>query len=389
MQVAYITEKLFADGSHETRIKINNEITPTTIAKAIHTRRINKIKREMEQRAIIDKINTLRLYDENYTRKYKLLQLELRARNQYDYNRSARRARQTLYDICKCNDFSFFVTLTFDGNKIDRMNDSATKRKYSQWANDVKKQFPNMYYVTVPEYHKKGGLHFHILIGGITLDELKATPALNKRGKQIHKKGKAIWNIGAWKKGFSTLSIINNGEATKHYICKYITKQHADDRFFNKRRYYVSRNIERPEIEKRVERIENALNGIDTNVQLVSYLDPRKKYAVFTYDGSGIVNAEQNSAEVIKDVQELCARKKGARGDVRLSHAPRRAFGRAVRYSTIRTLKRKTPFSDIRKMYDNGIWIYANDKSGGVFHTRKRIKAIRPVRNRLTRRLKF
>ena len=366
MQVAYITEKLFADGLHETRIKINNEITPTTIAKAIHTRRLNKIKREMEQRAIIDKINALRLYDENYTRKYKLLSLELRARNQYDYNRSARRARQTLYDICKCNDFSYFVTLTFDGNKINRMNDNATKRKYSQWANDVKKQFPNMYYVTVPEYHKKGGLHFHILIGGITLDELKATPALNKRGKQIHKKGKAIWNIGAWKKGFSTLSIIGNGEATKHYICKYITKQHADDRFFNKRRYYVSRNIERPEIEKHVERVENALNGIDTNVQLVSYLDPRKKFVVFTHDGSGTIKAEQNTAEVIKDVEAFRA-PTSARGDRKGFTATPRARRRAVRYSTIRTLKRKTPFSDIRKMYDNGMWEYANDKSGAYF----------------------
>ena len=378
MQVAYITEKLFADGSHETRIKINNEITPTSIARAIHTRRINKINREMKQRAIMDKINALRLYDENYTRNYKLLSLELRARNQYDYNRSARRARQTLYDICKCNDFSFFVTLTFDGNKIDRMNDSATKRKYSQWANDVKKQFPNMYYVTVPEYHKKGGLHFHILIGGITLDELKATPALNKRGKQIRKKGKAIWNIGAWKKGFSTLSIIGNGEATKHYICKYITKQHADDRFFNKRRYYVSWNITRPEIEKHVERIENALNGIDTNVQLVSYLDPRKKFAVFTHDGNGIVNTEQNSAEVKKDVQELCAQKKGAHGCERHVRRSRRAFGRAVRYSTLRTLKRKTPFSEIRKMYDNGAWTYANDKSGAIFIPESELKRYDP-----------
>ncbi len=379
MQVAYITEKLFADGSHETRIKINNEITPTSIAKAIHTRRINKIKREFEQRAIINEINALRLYDENYTRKHKLLSLELRARNQYDYNRSARRARQTLYDICRCNDFLFFVTLTFDGNKIDRMNDSATKRKYSQWANDVKKQFPNMFYVTVPEYHKKGGLHFHILIGGITLEELKATPALNKRGKQIHKKGKAIWNIGAWKKGFSTLSIIGNGEATKHYICKYITKQHADDRFFNKRRYYVSRNITRPEIERRAERIENALNGIDMNVQLVSYLDPRKKFAVFTHDGSGIVNADQNTDEVKTDVRKLFApRRDRARGGVRFSVHPARAVGRDVRYSTIRTLKRKTPFSEIRKMYDNGIWEYASDKSGAYFIPESELKQYDP-----------
>ena len=45
-QVAYITRKVFADGSDEIRIKHNPEITITTIVNAIKSKAINKIKRE-------------------------------------------------------------------------------------------------------------------------------------------------------------------------------------------------------------------------------------------------------------------------------------------------------------------------------------------------------
>lgn len=46
MQVAYITRKVFADGSDEIRIKHNPEITITSIVNAIKSKAINKIKRE-------------------------------------------------------------------------------------------------------------------------------------------------------------------------------------------------------------------------------------------------------------------------------------------------------------------------------------------------------
>ncbi len=333
MQVAYITRKVFADDSEEIRIKINKQITPGTIAKAKETRKQNKFLNENRIAQIKKQIHQLRFYDPQYSRKLHLLENELKLRNIQNVCRSAHRSRQALYDICRCNEFKFFVTFTNDPEKIDRNNDKLVKRKFTQWANDIRKKFPNMYYVAVPEYHKKGALHFHLLIGGVTFEELGCVPALTKRGRLKFKNGKQIFNVTAWKWGFSTLSIIENVEASKHYICKYISKQHFDGRFFNKRRYYASHNIKRPLIEKRCVKPEDCLNGIDDNVYLVEYLNPEKQYLVLSYDGNGIVNETMNAPAVKEDLQALRGRRS------RAACPPDRAA--RVPYLTVGTLNRE------------------------------------------------
>lgn len=314
MQVAYITRKVFADGSDEIRIKHNSEITITTITNALKSRANNKIKRELRRKELERKILNISLLDPNYLRKRRIYEHELQLRNVQNIVRSAHRSRDALYDICRCNDFQYFVTWTFDQEKIERLDDNKVKRKFTQFQNYLRKKFPQMYYVAVPEYHKDGGLHFHLLIGGVTMEELKAVPARyakrkgrHKKGDLIFKNGKQIFNVERWKLGYSTLSVIANGEASKHYICKYISKQHYDDRFFGKRRYYVSKNIKRPEIEKWVTTTDKCLDGIDMNVYLVLYADISKRYAVFESDGNGVVNPALNSEQSRKYVQQLCA----------------------------------------------------------------------------------
>lgn len=330
--VAYVTRKVFADGSDEIRIKHNPEITATTIERARKSRAKNKIKREQRQNYLRRKLLTIPLYDPNYIRKRRIIEYELQLRNIQNIVRSAHRSREALYDICRCNEFQYFVTWTFDQGKIDRLNDKKVKRKFTQFQNYLRKKFPQMYYVAVPEYHKKGGLHFHLLIGGVTMDELKAVPALSKKGRLIFKNGKQIFNVERWKLGYSTLSVIANREASEHYICKYITKQHYDDRFFGKRRYYVSKNIRRPEIEKYCTTPEKSLDGINLDVYLVSFADINKKYAVFTSDGNGIVAPDQNTNAVKQDIAELTA--PTARTDKACAAAP----SGACPYLTLRTL---------------------------------------------------
>ncbi len=56
-----------------------------------------------------------------------------------------------------------------------------------------------------------------------------------------------MYNVGAWKLGFSTATKIHSQAATKAYICKYISKGGMDTRFYNAKRYWASRNVERPE----------------------------------------------------------------------------------------------------------------------------------------------
>lgn len=337
MQVAYITRKVFADDSQEVRIKHNPLITEQTVKNAQKTKALNKIKREQRELRLYEQINKQNLFDTDYVRKHRILQNELKLRNIQNVSRSAHRSRQNLYDICRCNEFAYFVTWTFDKDKIDRLNDNKVKRKFTQFQNYLRKKFPDMYYVAVPEYHKKGGLHFHLLIGGVTMDELKAVPAKNKRGKLIFKNGKQIFNVSRWRLGFSTLSAIGNGEATKHYICKYISKQHLDDRFFGKRRYYVSKNIRRPEVEKYCTSPERSLDGIDLNVFTVAYANKQKMYAVLTHDGNGIVQFDRNTDEVKENMAKLAAPTKRASERTRGLPCAAAPSG-ACPYSTLRTL---------------------------------------------------
>ena len=179
-----------------------------------------------------------------------------------------------------------------------------------------------------------------LLIGGVTMDELKAVPARYEKSKGRHKKGDLIFknghqifNVERWKLGYSTLSVIANGEASKHYICKYISKQHYDDRFFNKRRYYVSKNIKRPTIEKWSTAPEDCLQGIDDNVYIVDYLDQSNKYVVLSSDGNGIVNAKLNMPEVKEHLASMCA-------PTRASGSSAAPSG-ACPYLTLRTLDSK------------------------------------------------
>lgn len=312
-EIAYVTSKVFPDGSNEIRIKRNIEITPIVIAKAQRSKALNKQKRELRKKALINQFSKIPFTASDYERKKRLLEFKLNTRNLDNVFRSARRARQNLYDICRCNDFEYFVTWTFSPDKVERLNDNIVKRKFTQFQNYLRKMFPNMYYIAVPEYHDKGELHFHLLVGGATMEELKAVPARyakrkgkHKKGDLIFKRGKQIFNVERWTLGYSTLSVIENAEATKQYVCKYISKQNLDPRFFGKKRYYVSKNIRRPDISKWSADIEHCLDGIDLNVYLVAYGDHyRKRYAVLTSDGNGVVNTELNTAEVKKHMAML------------------------------------------------------------------------------------
>lgn len=328
--IAYITKKRFTDGSEEIRIKHNQEITLSTIENIQKSKKINQIKKEINIDYLKKQIAELKFTDINYFKKLRRLNNELKIRNIKNVCRSARRSRQNLYDVCRCNEFSYFVTYTFDNDKIERLNDDLVKRKFTQLQNYLRKKFPCMYYVAVPEYHKKGGLHFHLLIGGVTLDELGAVPAVSKRKRLIFKNGKQIFNITKWKYGYSTLSVIGNCEATKHYISKYITKQHLDDRFINKRRYYCSKNIVRPQIEKYTCLPERCLDDVDLNVYTVAYADRKKLFAVLTSDGNGVVDFSRNTDEVKEHMQDF----------LRNEHACRRAsaVAKSVPYLTIGTL---------------------------------------------------
>lgn len=294
MEVTFLTEKTYPNG--EKKITLKNGVRAFARyeddikEKRKITRNYNKLKSQVYKEKLIEEYNSCNslIKSENLERKLHNIELKL---NEFDLDnrrRSAQRCKTELYDILICNDFDFFVTVTFDENEINRLDDSVVRRAWTVFCNNLHRKYPNMYYVAVPEYHKRGGLHFHLLIGGIKFEDLKPVYAYDdKKQRYLYVtkgvcKGDPIYNITVWQYGFSTMTVLRNKDAAKHYISKYITKQHADLRFFGKKRYYVSRNLRRPEIKKITMPIDKCnLWDVNPEKYACTYFDPSMQYAVF------------------------------------------------------------------------------------------------------------
>lgn len=154
---------------------------------------------------------------------------------------SRNRAKNMIYDYARTNDFEYFVTMTFNPDKVDSFNYAECSKKLSQWLNNIRKRIsPDIRYLFVPELHKSGRYHFHGLIANIGNLELVDS------GKRTSS-GNTIFNIGSYNLGFTTATRITDKHRTATYIGKYITKE-LSGHLKNKKHYWASRNLVLPEV---------------------------------------------------------------------------------------------------------------------------------------------
>ena len=277
----FVTRKLYNDGTEKFIIK--NGYSPNT-EKMQRAKRRKRLLKEIELKSITPQgqldFESMQKYEKKkaeFDRKY--------ASKLENAVRSMNRSKNNLMDILKSNEFNFFVTLTFDKTKIDRLDDNKTRKAFTQWANNITRNLPNLIYVAVPEYHKKGGLHFHLLIGGATAEDLGLEDS-GKRVKSGRCKGQIIFNVSKWnRKGFSTATEILDINAVKFYLSKYLTKSKVDPRFYNKKRFYVSRNIKRPQVEKFAFPCTDTFDIFDSIIKQdynIDYEDTKKEYCVLS-----------------------------------------------------------------------------------------------------------
>ncbi len=148
------------------------------------------------------------------------------------------RARKNLYDILRCNSFKWFVTLTFDRQKVDRESYDAVVKKMSQWC-DNRVRRNGLIYCGVIERHKNSnGLHFHFCMNDVLNLEDSGTvkvpgkkkPILRATAKKQHipeSEWKTVYNITDWSYGFSTAVEVtgdDKGARVAGYLRKYLTK---------------------------------------------------------------------------------------------------------------------------------------------------------------------
>lgn len=132
--------------------------------------------------------------------------------------RSTRRALVNVFDLCVCNKFDLFSTLTFAPDMVDRTSYEETYKALKVWLSN-RVQRKGLKYVAVPEYHKKGhAIHFHMLSNSDPVE-------LVYSGHYAHEQ--KVYNIPSWQQGFSTAQYITGEKAVdacSKYIAKYMTK---------------------------------------------------------------------------------------------------------------------------------------------------------------------
>lgn len=175
--------------------------------------------------------------------------------------------------LLEMNSFDWFATLTFDKERVDRMDDTKIYELYKKYINNIKKQVPNIRYLTVIERHEDSAIHFHILIGGATAHELGlvnsgkvccswatfkngiCSKEYFERTKATHElrdtDGLTVYNITSFCYGYTTATRIAHREKCNSYIKKYIDKALGSTDIFKKRFYYSS-NLNVPNVVKRL-----------------------------------------------------------------------------------------------------------------------------------------
>lgn len=153
-----------------------------------------------------------------------------------DMERSMRRARAQLRRLALANSFEYFVTLTLDGDRIDRYDGAAVTKALSRWCDNMVRRH-GLRYVLVPERHKDGAFHFHGFFAG---DGLQAVDS------GVQWDGRPVYNLPQWTLGFTTAQrLYGEYSAAVGYCCKYIGKQEGERPLG--RWYYSGGSLAKPE----------------------------------------------------------------------------------------------------------------------------------------------
>lgn len=155
-----------------------------------------------------------------------------------------KRSKNTIYKLaCNNKPWEYFVTFTFNSDKVDRYDFSVVSKKLSKWLNHIKsRSCPDFGYIIVPEKHKDGAWHFHGLFKNC--DNLNFIDSGIKDNQ-----GRTIYNISNYKFGFTTATKLSDIDKAVSYILKYISKDLFGDNLKGKKRYWRSKNLQMPVVE--------------------------------------------------------------------------------------------------------------------------------------------
>jgi len=184
-----------------------------------------------------------------------------------------RRTRMTIMRLVNSNpDFITFLTLTFDENKFENKKDITEFEKcnylFMTFIQRLKYNFLGIKYLAVPEFQgdyyfrtniKKefgGAIHYHLL-----LNQMVDTKKIEK----------------VWRHGFVKINKIKSINNVGLYVSKYLSKESFNRKYFGKKKFFYSRNLNRPQ-EFKGQECEEMLMGYSPPLEKVYEKESSNKY---------------------------------------------------------------------------------------------------------------
>lgn len=142
-----------------------------------------------------------------------------------NYAKTQRYRRSKVRQLINANydSNSKFITLTHRENTVDLPK---AQRKFKIFIKELRKTYPDLKYVAVIEFQKRGSIHYHMICN------LPYVPA-----KYIENK---------WKQGYVKINKIKHVDNIGAYVTKYMTEDMDDKRLQGKKAYNHSQNNTKP-----------------------------------------------------------------------------------------------------------------------------------------------
>ena len=168
---------------------------------------------------------------------------------------SLSRSRRTIFELALCNPWTYFVTLTINGERHNRHDLHGTYKRLSKWLNNYNtRQGTAVRYLLVPEPHQDGAWHFHGLMSGLSpphLTPFTLRDFIPQRLKDMLREGRVLYNWPAYANafGFVSLEAIRDPDCCAGYMTKYITKDLQQSSIeLNHHLYYCSKGLQRAQL---------------------------------------------------------------------------------------------------------------------------------------------
>lgn len=190
------------------------------------------------------------------------------------------KVKRKITDYIRNNDFDTFYTLTFDPKIYGYSDDLRYNEMYKHLQAMVRK-YGRFNYIAIPERHKSGAIHWHMITGGFR-------PKLVYSG--LKRNNVSIYNALEWKYGFSDVQKVRSKNKISNYISKYITKDLMDNPARrNKKKYWASRTLKQPDTFAITEGVEiDVLPNFESDVCKIYEFDSDNFHKYFDKEKSAL-----------------------------------------------------------------------------------------------------